>query len=124
VEVSVRREDRIPLRLFVIPVGGAILLGMIVTGAAASSPWITIPTLVVITLLSCWAVLTDKNPPRSKPDGYVGKFRRADGTVIHVARMPSGRLWAASDTQPPVEVGYVEGRDVARWQKLAGEPDG
>lgn len=61
---------------------------------------------------------------RPKPDNYVGKFRQPDGTIIHIARMASGRLWAASDTQPPVEVGYVDGRDVARWEKLATTPDG
>lgn len=68
-----------------------------------------------------WFVL--RQPRRKRPDGYVGKFKRPDGVVIHVARMESGKLWAASDTQPPEEIGYVNGRDVMRWERLGVEPD-
>lgn len=71
---------------------------------------------------ACWYIIRRSAHP--KPEGYLGKFRRSDGTTVHVARMASGRLWVASDTQPPEEIGYVNGRELAQWQKLSNAPDG
>ena len=86
--------------------------------------WLAIAYLLVFTPLSFWYVVFRMKIKRPRPDNYVGKFRRPDGTIVHVARMPSGRLWAASDTQPPQEIGYVAGRELVGWRKLSTTPDG
>lgn len=102
---------------------------LLVLGLAAAwqsgvtwAPWALGIVLALLAIYAWREILTRRARP--KPEGYVGKFRRADGSVVHVARMASGRLWAASDTQPPENLGYVEGRDLMRWQKLATTPDG
>lgn len=71
-----------------------------------------------------WVVIRRR---RSKPEGYVGKFRRRDGRIVHVMRDESGRLWAASEEAPgvmPEHLGYVNGREISQWHKLATTPDG
>lgn len=77
--------------------------------------------LLVVTPLAWFFVLRHKNPDE-KPAGYVGRFRRADGTTVHVARLPNNTLMVASDTQPPEDLGTVSGRELARWRKVGTEP--
>ena len=63
---------------------------------------------------------------RKKPDGYVGRFKRPDGSVVHVARV-GGDLVVASEEPPgvfPKDLGNVSGRDLMKWKKLATTPDG
>lgn len=72
-----------------------------------------------------WAVI--KPHIRLKPEGYIGKFQRPDGQIVHVSRMPSGSLWVASEESPgtePQEIGYVSGRELTTYHKLSATPDG
>lgn len=80
---------------------------------------------VIVPASLYWAFFIDHH--RSKPDNYVGKFQRPDGSIVHVARMPSGELWACTDEPPgvmPKPIGYVSGREVIQWHKLSSTPDG
>lgn len=64
---------------------------------------------------------------RTKPAGYVGRFQRPDGEVVHVARLEDGTLMVISEEAAgvtPRDLGTVSGRDLARWHKLASTPDG
>jgi cobalamin synthase len=85
--------------------------------------WVLLFWLVVVTPVAWFFVLRHRNV-RAKPEGYVGKFRRTDGEIVHVARLPGGTLMVASETQPPQDLGSVSGPELARWEKLATEPDG
>lgn len=82
--------------------------------------------LGIVTPLSFfWAVI--KPHIRLKPSGYIGTFRRPDGRIVHVARMPSGTLWATSDEPPGKEsmvIGYLTGRELTTYHKLSSSPDG
>ena len=63
---------------------------------------------------------------RPKPEGYVGRFRRPDDEVVHVARV-HGRLMVISEEAPgvmPRALGDVDGRALMRWHRLATSPDG
>lgn len=68
------------------------------------------------------------HPTRSKPEGYVGKFRRPDGEIVHVARLKDGKLTVASEPAEPGEpsrfLGTIDGRELMSWHKLATTPDG
>jgi hypothetical protein len=64
---------------------------------------------------------------RRTPAGYIGKYRRPDGLVVHVSRFPGGQLYAMTDEAPgvqPRDLGYVDGREITRWTKLSATPDG
>jgi hypothetical protein len=63
------------------------------------------------------------HPPRAKPEGYIGRFRRPDGTVVHVARLETRNLMVISDDQPPQDLGTVTGPELAHWEKVATTPD-
>lgn len=97
-----------------------------------ASTWPDIGALFYVAGLGTWIlfikVLYDfhetHQPKRPKPEGYVGRFRRSDGRVVHVARLKDGKLMVASDTQPPRDLGSVDGRELIRWTKLATTPDG
>lgn len=65
-----------------------------------------------------------RRAPRLSPRGYIGRFKRPDGVVVHIGRLPSGLYAMASDEQPPRDLGRVKGRDFVTWVKLAHTPDG
>jgi hypothetical protein len=91
------------------------------SGVAVAS-WLTAGMMAVTAFAVIWWMWRPAR--RAKPEGYVGKFQRPDGTVVHVARLRDARLTVVSDTQPPQDLGNVEGRELTHWQKLATEPDG
>lgn len=71
-----------------------------------------------------WCLFRDG---RASPAGYIGKFRRGDGTIVHVSRLPDRTLMVISEERPgvmPRDLGTVTGRELAAWQKLASTPDG
>ena len=81
--------------------------------------------MVALAAVSAFVVwFAAKDDQRPTPRDYTGKFRRPDGRIVHVARMRDGKLMVASDTQPPVDLGNVDGRELLRWEKLATSPDG
>jgi hypothetical protein len=100
---------------------GLAVVALVITGTR--DPLIIIAVLVVATAIPLLLIATMASH-RPKPEGYVGKFRRPDGSVVHVARLGDARLTVVSDTQPPEDLGNVDGRELTRWQKLATEPDG
>ncbi len=69
---------------------------------------------------------------RPRPRGYVGRFRKPDGEVVHVCRLPSGDFYVLKDSNKPpwasernpVDLGLVSGREIVTWEKLADTPDG
>ena len=83
--------------------------------------WLIVLGLAVTPIALAWVIFGKFKRP--KPDGYVGRYRRADGSEVHVARV-NGRLMVASGDQPPRDLGDVSGRDLLRWERLATTPDG
>lgn len=63
---------------------------------------------------------------RPKPDGYVGRFKGPDGSIVHVLRLV-GEFMVISEEKPgvmPRDLGNVSGRTLMRWEKLSSSPDG
>jgi hypothetical protein len=86
----------------------------------------TMAMAAVASGIVCVALIASFSAGPPRPEGYIGKFRRLDGSLAHVFRLPSGKLWAASDEKPgvrPVDLGYISGRDLAVWTKLSSEAD-
>jgi hypothetical protein len=63
---------------------------------------------------------------RQKPPGYIGKFRRPDGSLVHVARLPDHQVMVVSEAEPgmqPRDLGTVTGPELAHWEKVGVTPD-
>jgi hypothetical protein len=93
-----------------------------------------LPTPVAQGIVGAWVVLgvpvglyvVVKQHVRPKPEGYVGRYRRPTGDVVHVIRT-NGRLMVASEERPgirPRDLGNVNGRELLRWDLLGRSPDG
>lgn len=106
-------------------VGVALVFGPIIVEIAfrgSVKPEVGAVSFALGTVIS-WVGLFAWPSDRPRPDGYVGRFRRPDGTEVHVGRV-GGNLMVVSDTQPPIDLGNVSGRDLLHWEKLASTPDG
>lgn len=74
-----------------------------------------------------WPSLARRLFPRQKFPGYLGRFRRLDGSEVHLCRLPSGRLMIVSQERPGVQardIGTATAAEVLTWEKLATSPDG
>src|SRR5215210_1771072 len=64
----------------------------------AGAGWAVWPALAVAIAVGVVAVGAIVVPrQRSKPTGYIGRFRRGDGVEVHVARLGDGRLMVVSN---------------------------
>ena len=64
---------------------------------------------------------------RQKLPGYSGRFCRPDGLIVHLVRLPSGRLMMVSEEKPGVQardLGTATAAEVLTWEKLSTSPDG
>jgi hypothetical protein len=115
-----------------------LVIGVFLVGAAvvwlpllaAQSGLIAVPTEPQVIALAVGSALTTFAvwfwpANRSKPDGYVGRFRRPDGVVVHVIRHAGGLMVATEEPQGKKarDLGNVSGRELARWEKLGSAPD-
>lgn len=116
-------SNREALLILLMPLIGMPLLVL----AYTRWPIIGILYLAASAIALFWLAIWPAIRPRPKPTGYAGKYRRPDGRVVHVGRLPNGTLMVASEEAPgvmPRDLGTVTGRELVTWTKLAGSPDG
>lgn len=88
--------------------------------------WLLVFWVLVVSPVSFVYCVILKHP-RSKPEGYIGRFRMPSGEEVHVARMPDRTLLVISEETAgvtPRSLGTVSGPELVKWEKLSTTPDG